>query len=368
MALGSEPVGSAQEDAARHYAVLQALRDSPGGDPLAADAPNATVNNPKWFRRFDGNSIALPGRARFQASLVASIASQGSMAERGSAPVAIVLAGPPGAGKSTSFNDVFARRDNAVTAGMDRSDFVVIDADEIKARLLDAARADGSLEAEIKPPVVRDLESRGEVFSSLDLSSLVHEESSMIAKMVRDDAISQRKHLVLDQVCSSMAKTAELVNRLDAAGCSVRVVEIHATREFSLESTFGRYVDAAARGQVARRVPTEVVKSVFNADGTSKPRRAVEALLTAVPSKVSEYRRYDARELAKPPVLVEVGVRVADGRVLRRTVAAPELGTPLRKKTKAEVLAAQRDRARSLLDKSGDSQPGIQRGRGSRRS
>lgn len=290
MALGSEPVGSAQEDAARHYAVLQALRDSPGGDPLAADAPNATVNNPKWFRRFDGNSIALPGRARFQASLVASIASQGSMAERGSAPVAIVLAGPPGAGKSTSFNDVFARRDNAVTAGMDRSDFVVIDADEIKARLL------------------------------------------------------------------------------DAAGYSVRVVEIHATREFSLESTFGRYVDAAARGQVARRVPTEVVKSVFNADGTSKPRRAVEALLTAVPSKVSEYRRYEARELAKPPVLVEVGVRAADGRVLRRTVAAPELGTPLRKKTKAEVLAAQRDRARSLLDKSGDSQPGIQRGRGSRRS
>lgn len=345
-------VGDAQEDVARHYAVLQALRSSPGGDPLAAHAPTATINNPRWFSELDGHPIALPERKRFQVSLVASIAAQGRAAAAGAQPVAVLLAGPPGAGKSTGLNDVFERNDVPVTSGLKRSDFVVVDADAIKGLLLDAARADGSLEAEIKPPMVRDLETGGERFSALDFSSLVHEESSMIAKMIRDETISQRKNLLLDQVCLSMVKTAELVDRLDAAGYSVRVVEMHATREFSLESTFGRYVAAAACGQDARRVPTEVVESVFNADGTSKPRQAVEALLTARPSKVTEYRRYDARELGKPPVLVESGTRTLDGDMVRRSLGS--LGQKRAKPqhrmmAKADVLDAQRARAQRLV-------------------
>ena len=154
--------------------------------------------------------------------------------------------------------------------------------------LIEQARRDGSLESWIKPQAVRDLEAAGEHFSSLDLASLVHEESSLIADEARHNAIAQRRNVVFDQVCSSPTKTAQLVDQLSAAGYKVSVVEIHATREFSLESTFGRYVATAEHGGDARRVPTEVVESVFTPEGTSKPRAAIEGLLTAQPSKVTE--------------------------------------------------------------------------------
>ncbi len=158
--------------------------------------------------------------------------------------VAILLAGSPGSGKSTSLGEVFSRGDDEVAGGRPREVFTVIDADEVKGRLIEQARCDGSLESFIKPGVVRDLEAVGEVFSDLDLASLVHEESSMIAREARIRAVSERRDLVVDQVCSSPRKTAELV----ASGYRVSVVEINATREFSLESTFGRYVAVAADG------------------------------------------------------------------------------------------------------------------------
>ncbi|VEG27151.1 zeta toxin family protein [Actinomyces howellii] len=352
MAPGTDPAGSAQDAAARHYAVLQALRDRAGGDPLRADAPTATINNPRWFSHANGMLVPRHARSRLHQRLAAEITSAGQPAPPGARPVAILLAGPPGSGKSTSIDDVFSRGDRAITGGLTRSEFTVIDADSIKGRLIDVARADGSLEAEIKPAAVRALEAHGEHFHDLDLSSLVHEESSMIARLARSDAIAQRKNILLDQVCSSPTKTADVVSQLDAAGYSVRVVEIHATREFSLESTFGRYVAAAAQDGSARRVPTEVVESVFNPDGSSRPREAIESLVACRPSKVSEYRRYEARVLARPPVLVETGTRTSDGRVVRRRVdaPAPERSTSRPRRTKDEVLAGQRDRARALVD------------------
>ncbi|WP_196716717.1 zeta toxin family protein [Actinomyces trachealis] len=263
--------------------------------------------------------------------------------------VAILLAGSPGSGKSTSLGEVFSRGDDEVTGGRPREAFTVIDADEVKGRLIEQARCDGSLESFIKPGVVRDLEAVGEVFSDLDLASLVHEESSMIARKVRIRAVSERRDLVVDQVCSSPRKTAELVDELVASGYRVSVVEINATREFSLESTFGRYVAVAADGGQARRVPTEVVENVFDTDGSSRPRQSVEALLCREPCPVAAWRRYDAIVPGAPLVLTQQGSRGSDG-VMRRVAPQP-LQAP-RRRSKTDVLAGRDERARQLLERS----------------
>ncbi len=69
---------------------------------------------------------------------------------------AIVLSGPPGAGKSRILNEVIG------APGSDhRSQWLEIDPDEIKKLLLDAAAQDGSYETFFKPPAVREVEAQG---------------------------------------------------------------------------------------------------------------------------------------------------------------------------------------------------------------
>lgn len=88
--------------------------------------------------------------------------------------------GPPGAGKGTILPQVL---------GEDRDSFLVIDPDRFKEQLLRQAVADDSYEDSIKPPAIRDLEARGEQFFPMELASLVHEESSFLAKTLRSQAI-----------------------------------------------------------------------------------------------------------------------------------------------------------------------------------
>ncbi|WP_260465157.1 zeta toxin family protein, partial [Arachnia propionica] len=77
---------------------------------------------------------------------------------------AVVLAGPPGAGKSTTLQRVLQEE----VAG-----FVHVDADEFKSLLLHEAVADGSYESWLKPARVKELETQGERFFPLDLATLV---------------------------------------------------------------------------------------------------------------------------------------------------------------------------------------------------
>lgn len=65
---------------------------------------------------------------------------------------AIVLIGPPASGKSTILN---------LMIGRNKSDWMVVDADEIKDLLLEEAMRDGSYD-QIVPAEVRALEAGGE--------------------------------------------------------------------------------------------------------------------------------------------------------------------------------------------------------------
>lgn len=105
----------------------------PGG-PLDPSGPNATTANPRWFFAGDVRRRTPERRALHRRLLDEARAERpAARAERR----AIVLAGPPGAGKSTVLRDVL---------GVDASAWVTIDADEFKYKLLREALADGSYE------------------------------------------------------------------------------------------------------------------------------------------------------------------------------------------------------------------------------
>lgn len=216
---------------------------------------------------------------------------------------AIVLAGPPGAGKSRILNEVIG------APGSDqRSQWLEIDPDEIKTLLLDAATQDGSYETFIKPPAVRELEAQGERFFPLDFAALVHEESSTLAKIAREEAIRTGANVVIDSVLSNPSAAVELGRTLERAGYTVEVVDVEVPYELSQTRIAQRWRGAytqALEGDPQHRhggrwVPEDYARSVYASDG---PRALSQESATALASScpaVVRYRRYWTQDQNTP--------------------------------------------------------------------
>jgi len=159
------------------------------GQALAPGSPTASVNNPRWW--IDGD--VTPARRRLHTRLIDEVRS--GTPDLHQDKKAIVLAGPPGAGKSTVLKEVL---------GDHRGEYLVIDADEFKRSLLHEAQADGSYDDFLIPNEIRERQEAGEKFYPLELASLVHEESSYLARALRTNAIATGDNIVVDPVLSDM--------------------------------------------------------------------------------------------------------------------------------------------------------------------
>ena len=301
------------EDALGHYEAVRDLKIY-----LNPKGPNATINNPDWYVQTDSSldKLEITGQRK---GLRDSIKEKifGDLKPSQGAPVGILLAGPPGAGKSTLLKKLFEDENLAnpnITGGLKLEDFVVIDADNIKTMLLEQASKDGSLDSFIKPASFKALEDFGVSFSPLEFASLVHEESSMIAKKIQKEAIAGGYNVIFDQVCSNQKKVEDLVEQLSVKGYYVSVVEIHADYNFSEQSAFNRTIHALQDGRSARYVPTEVVKDMYDEQGFSKVRSSIQNLLDKKMCKVSAYIGCYAQDLrSKLPLKLAKGLRSKDG-------------------------------------------------------
>ncbi len=199
------------------------------GQALSKDAPTATTNNPAWWV---GGEPTLARDLLHERLIDEARAAAPDVEQQYRA---IVLAGPPGAGKSTVLADVL---------GEHRGKYLVIDADEFKRSLLREAQQDGSYDTWLMPDAIREREAQGERFYPLELASLVHEESSYLAKSLRADAIAAGDNIVIDTVLSNEADALALGQRLAAAGYDVRVIDVEVPYELSEERIRGRWEHA----------------------------------------------------------------------------------------------------------------------------
>lgn len=270
----------------RHLETVIAL--SKPGHVLATDAPTATIRNPVWFTRTGPNSVVpTPQRAILHRQLLDQLllAAPDVGAER----KAIVLAGPPGAGKGTILREVLKARN---------SRYLTIDADEFKKMLLAQALADGSFESFIQPPAIKELEATGEQFYPLELAALVHEESSILAALARNEALDEGTNIVIDTVLSSQPSAIHLGNILEDKGYSVEIIDVEVPFELSKARIIQRWHESYERALEGadplggRWVPSEYARSVFDGpDGKSKPEVAALSLAYNC-AAVMRYRRY----------------------------------------------------------------------------
>lgn len=277
---------SSPVDAEQHRNTIRAL-SSPGA-PLSLESRHATIANPAWFFAPDTETAM---RRRLHREILKPYYERLEQVERGRR--AIILAGPPGAGKSSILTEVLGP-----CGSHERSRWLEVDPDELKNALLDAAVADGSYETFIKPPAVRELEEQGEQFYPLDFAALVHEESSQLAKRIREAAIESGANIVIDSVLAKPDAAVELGNRLAAAGYDVEVLDVEVPLEVSAQRVAQRWRDAyleAVAGRDARGgrwVPEEYVRSVYGVPGERSLSQESAVRLAHECQAVTRYRRY----------------------------------------------------------------------------
>jgi predicted ABC-type ATPase len=194
---------------------------------------------------------------------------------------AIIAGGLPGAGKSSVLEG---------HAGIDRSRFLTIDPDEIKAEL--ARRG-------MIPPV--------ENLSPMEASGLVHEESSHIARQLAYRAQAEGKNVVWDITMSSKSSTERRIDDLRGAGY-LRIEGIFVdipveTSEVRVEFRHRVGLDEyhAGKGDGGRYVPPEVIREKADLIWGSVNRRTFEE----VKSRFDGWSIYDNSTDGRPPTLTD---------------------------------------------------------------
>ena len=192
--------------------------------------------------------------------------------------------------------------------------------------MLQAAIDDGSYDTFLTPAVVKDHEAAGERFFPLELASLVHEESSELAKRLRAESIRTGANIVIDTVLSSEISALGLGKQLEEAGYGVEVVDVEVPYELSesrIAKRWQRSYEVAlesGEGLGGRWVPSEYARTVFDGpDGRSFPEFVAERLATEC-GAVDHYRRFRTAAEGADRVLEVDKVRLTRGLTSNGTV------------------------------------------------
>lgn len=245
------------------------------------------MRNPQWFSQTTARPT--PQRLQLHAQIRAEL--RDSFAHVPQAGKAVILAGPPGAGKTTL----------RASLGITEREWAVVDADVFKERLLREAVADGSYTTWIKPHEVSEREREGERFFPLEHAALVHEESSMLAARVRTQAIKDKTNVVVDTVLSNEKKARELGRQLASGGYEVQVLDVEVPIDVSRARMIARHEAGYRKGLTStsaeelggRAVPSEVIEAVFAAgvNGRSAAQANATMLLKEF-NNVTDFRRF----------------------------------------------------------------------------
>ncbi len=271
------------EEQQRHIDLVREL--SRTGGSLDKDGPNATKSNPAWFR---AGSLPHRERRELHSRLRDEVRAQTpDAAQEGRA---LVLAGPPGAGKGRVAETIL---------GDQLRGYVNVDADEFKKLLLRQAIADGSYESFIKPAAVRELEEAGEKFYPLELAALVHNESGDLAAALREDLIAEGTNLIVDTVLGNVSSATRLSEQLTQAGYTVTLVDVEVPYEVSEARIRQRWQEAMTQAEAGvadalggRWVPSSFARPLFETShGRAASQDVAERFAQTCPVVV-RYERY----------------------------------------------------------------------------
>lgn len=284
---------------ARHYEVLRKVNADASMQP---QSKYATIARKEYFRQLPtGQFIPTPERRRLHEQWIAEYVAEYSDIK--TEKHAVVMAGPPGAGKG------FVQ--DRLLGGL--PSFVVCDPDKFKEKILEYEIQIGRFD-ELKPPVVQQLETQGERFAPLEFSALVHEESSFLNGRLQDLLMQREMNFVIDTVLKVEASAQTIAARLDRAGYTYDVVSVQTTRDISKASIRDRWEqpyrkflqnEHSKEGRLGgRSVPSEFSSSVFPQEGGTSTTQTAARWLAQNGAGVQSFQHYRRVE-GKAHILVQ---------------------------------------------------------------
>lgn len=268
----------------RHYAALRVVAMD---EAMAPTGAYATISDPAKFVRVGSRYLPTVERARLHDALIEqAVKAQSPGHDRR----AVVMAGPPGAGKGYV--------QESQLGGL--PGFLVVDADMFKEALVEHELSVGGLE-DMTPPVMREFAEEGERFAPLEYASLVHEESSSLAKRLQSEQLVKGTNLVLDTVLKNTAAAEQVQRQMDSHGYQFMVVSVQTTEDVSRTSIRARWEGPYREFLVGtdelggRPVPSDFARSVFRVGSTSGPESSAE-WLRRNSTNCAEYRVYRRKE------------------------------------------------------------------------
>lgn len=194
---------------------------------------------------------------------------------------AVMAGGLGGAGKSTVL---------AKFAGIDTSQYLTLNPDEIKEELVN-----------------RGLAPKAEGYSPMEMSALLHEESSHLTKMVAAIAQDEGYNVMWDITMSgATSKTQSKIRDLKERGYSVEGVFVDIPVETSVERAMARYRRGLedflkGKGNGGRYVPPSIIRENESKTHSSTNRAAFET----VAEQFADWSIYDNSVHGRDPKLVD---------------------------------------------------------------
>lgn len=296
------------ESIERHYAALRQVLADPDMDPRGS---YATIRQEQYFDNSGARPRETSERRALHRQWIQEVLDKSS--ERGEIKYerkAIVMAGPPGAGKGT----VQRERLNDVPG------YVQCDPDMFKEKIIAHELESGNLDR-LKTPLVKELEAQGYKFAPMEFAALVHEESSMLSAKLQRNLRKDGANYVIDTVLKSQASAREVAASLDEHEYTYDVVSVQATFEESKAGIYGRWLEGRAafeRGESqlgGRPVPSDFANNLITPDGKSATEESAKWLSEHGEGVVS-FRQY-RRGSATP----EIDQVKYDGKLIARRAA-----------------------------------------------
>ena len=303
------------ESIERHYAALRQVLADPDMNPRG---PYATISQEQYFIQSGAGPRETSERRALHRQWIQEVLDKSS--ERGEIKHegrAIVMAGPPGAGKGT----VQRERLNDVPG------YVQCDPDMFKEKIIQHELDSGNLDR-LKTPLVKELEAQGYTFAPMEFAALVHEESSMLSRKLQKALRKDGTNYVIDTVLKSQGSAQEVAATLDEGGYTYDVVSVQATFEESKAGIYGRWQagrEAFERGESqlgGRPVPSDFANNLITADGKSATEESAKWLAENGKGVVSftQFRRGSSTP--------EIDQVKNDGKLMPRSVAAARQAFP----------------------------------------
>jgi predicted kinase len=250
-----------------------------------AEAAKAGLTTDRLHTSNERRTVWAPDRVALQKQVVNDLYAESSTVpcER----KAILVGGLPGSGKTTVLRE---------HAGVDLSRYLMINPDDVKVELARRGMV----------PEVKGL-------SPMEASSLVHEESSLIAKRLALRAYADGKNVIWDITMSSVDSAQSRITDLRAAGyMDIEGVFVDIPIEVSIRRADARHREghelySDGQGLGGRIVAPEAIKAQADPDFGSVNHRSFER----VKPDLDRWRTYDNSVDGKPAVLAEVGTSPA---------------------------------------------------------